>query len=115
MHFFAKDHLYELLMDLEKKILSHFEKGSKRGLNLTLEIEKKTNVQRTMGPAYYCVQHIIVSNKIQCLHLLLICSSSAFCCRHAVVLSCFALRRPLYNSFFGMTFVIKEKIQSIYY
>jgi hypothetical protein len=105
MHFFAKDHLYELLMDLEKKILSHFEKG----LNLTLEIEKKTNVQHIMGPAYYCVKQNTVST------LALICSSSAFCCRHAVVVSCFALPSPLYNSFFGMTFVIKEKYQSIYY
>ena len=59
-----------------KKLLFYFKKGCKMGQNskisqiwkayLTLEIVKQDNVQKTMDPAYYCVQHIIVSINLLC-------------------------------------------------
>ena len=51
-----------------------------------------------MSTAYYRVHQFTVSSKIQCPHLLLICTCSSFLCRHADAVLCFALRSPSFFS-----------------
>ena len=89
-------------------MLFYFEKESKSGPNseilhnwkayLTLEIVKQDKCPNYswLFPAYYCVQQFTVSNKILCLHLLLIYTFSTFPCQHAAVVSCFPLYSPLF-------------------
>ena len=83
--------MHDLLMTI-KRFCYLFRKGAKfrnfaylEGIFNTWNSKTMTNVQNTAGPAYYSVQHLIVSgnllsNKIMCPLLFLIYTCSTFPC-----------------------------------
>ena len=67
------------------------------GIFNTWNWKNKTDHLNTVGPTYYCVQHIIVSSILLCQvkYLFLISTCSTFHCQQVVIVSWFTLASPV--------------------